>query len=122
AATGLAPQPVTASGKSQKSGARPDQRDRGWYDASAWRQHSDYGRGPVDQSASSERLVQPLSRRQTIATFEMGRSNPCIEQPCRRHRKRAIWGTTKKGPGAAGGGAGGGRKDWGTGASAGVIS
>jgi len=20
-------------------------RDRGWYDASAWRQHSDYGRG-----------------------------------------------------------------------------
>src|SRR6516162_5806698 len=45
AATGLAPQPVTASEKSQKAAPSQNRRDRGPYDASAWRQHSDYGRG-----------------------------------------------------------------------------
>ena len=45
AATGLAPQPVTASEKSQKPAPSQNRRDRGSYDASAWRQHSDYGRG-----------------------------------------------------------------------------
>ena len=42
AATELAPQPVTASEKSQKAAPSQNRRD---YDASAWCQHSDYGRG-----------------------------------------------------------------------------
>jgi uncharacterized protein len=42
AATELPPQPVAASKKSQKT-AR-NRRDRGWYDAYAWRQHAGYGR------------------------------------------------------------------------------
>jgi hypothetical protein len=45
AATELAPQPVTASEKSQKAAPSQNRRDQGWYDASAGRQHLDYGRG-----------------------------------------------------------------------------
>jgi len=43
--TELAPQPVTASEKSQKAAPSQNRRDPGWYDASPWRHHSDYGRG-----------------------------------------------------------------------------
>src|SRR5262249_20226878 len=52
-------------------------------------QAGDPSRGQVSEFGTT---VQPLSRRQTIATFEMGRSSPCIEQPCRRNRKwRIFW-------------------------------
>src|SRR5262249_40456229 len=47
-------------------------------------QASDPSRGPVSEFGTT---VQPLSRRQTIATFEMGRSSPCID-----------WSTTWKNP------------------------
>src|SRR5215475_5023566 len=74
----------------KKAAPSQKRRDRGWYDASAWRQHSDYGRVATTSQRVSQRPVQPLSRRQTIATFEMGRSSPCTEQPCRRNRKWRI--------------------------------
>ena len=73
ATTELAPQPVTASEKSQKAAASQNRRDRGSYDASAWRQHSDYGRGRgygrdyAPRAGDPSR--EPLSRPQTIATF-----------------------------------------------------
>jgi hypothetical protein len=45
-ATELPRQPVAASKKSQKTARSQTRRDRGWYDASAWRQqYADYGRG-----------------------------------------------------------------------------
>ena len=45
-ATELPQQPVAASKKSQKTARSQNRRDRGWYDASAWRQqYAAYGRG-----------------------------------------------------------------------------
>jgi uncharacterized protein len=44
AATELPPQPVASSKKSQKKTRSQNRRDRGWYDAYAWRQHAGYGR------------------------------------------------------------------------------
>src|SRR5262249_46409205 len=74
AATGLAPQPVTTSEKSQKAAPSQNRRDRGWYDASAWAPA--FGLRPrarlrprlctklvtrrEDQSARSERLYNLL--------------------------------------------------------------
>lgn len=43
--TELPPQPVAASKKSQKTGRSQNRRDRGWFDAFAWRPHANYGRG-----------------------------------------------------------------------------
>ena len=91
AATGLAPEPVTASEKSQKAAPSQNRRDRGWSDAcgasiritaagpatAAIMYHAGVpSRGPVSEFGTT---VQPLSRRQTIATFEMGRSSPRID-------------------------------------------
>ena len=46
ATTELPQQPVAASKKSQKTARSQNRRDRGWYDASAWRQqYAAYGRG-----------------------------------------------------------------------------
>lgn len=45
AVTELPPQPAAASKKPQKTGHSQNRRDRGWYDAYAWRPHADYGRG-----------------------------------------------------------------------------
>jgi uncharacterized protein len=46
AATELPPQPVASSKKSQKKARSQNRRERGWYDAYAWRQHAGYGRAP----------------------------------------------------------------------------
>jgi uncharacterized protein len=45
AATELPSQPVATSKKSQKTPRSQNRRDRGWYDAYAWRQRASYGRG-----------------------------------------------------------------------------
>ena len=94
AATELAPQPVTASEKSHK--AAPSQNRTGAAEvgttplrgasiritaagpatAAIMHQAGDLSRGPVSEFGTT---VQPLSRRQTIATFEMGRSSPRID-------------------------------------------
>src|SRR5262249_44945068 len=44
--------------------------------AAIMHQAGDPSRGPVSEFGTT---VQPLSRRQTIALFEMGRSSPCID-------------------------------------------
>src|SRR5262249_57733155 len=103
AATGLAPEAVMAcESRKQRRPARTGATEvgmtplhgasiriagAGTATAAIMHHAGDPSRGPVSEFGTT---VQPLNRRQTIATFEMGRSNPCIKQPCRGNRKWRI--------------------------------